>query len=138
MGADEVLISGDDAVKRIKDITQGSGRRTRSRLGRRQPDAHDGGPGVTGARAPHHRRTRQRRPARELQQPGEGMLGRVTVLGHHPRTDRGDQPRPDRQDQDARRTLRARRCGARLPPAARRQDPGTRRHHTQRLTQPTL
>ena len=46
--------------------------------------------------------------------------------------------RPERQDQDARRTLRARGRGARLPPVARRQDPGTRRHHAPTAHQRTL
>ena len=134
MGADEVLISGDDAVKRIKDITKGQGAELVLDLVGVNPTltmaaqvsrvlGHLTIVGLGNAAL-----------AGELQQPGERMLRRVTVLGHHPRADRGDQPRPDRQDQDARRTLRPRRCGARLPPVARRQDPGTRRHHTERLT----
>ena len=134
MGADEVLISGDDAVKRIKDITKGQGAELVLDLVGVNPTLTHGRTGGPGARAPHHRRSRQRGPAGQLLQPTARMLCRVTVLGLHPRADRGDQPRPDRQDQDARRTLRPRRCGARLPPAARRQDPGTRRHHTERLT----
>ena len=134
IGADEALVSGDDAVTRIKDITKGQGAELVLDLVGVDPTltmaaqvarvlGHLTIVGLGNAALPVN-----------FSQPAARMLCRVAVLGLHPRTDRGHQPRPDRQDQDARRTLHARRCGARLRPVARRQDPGTRRHHAERLT----
>jgi propanol-preferring alcohol dehydrogenase len=65
LGADEGLLSGDEAIKRIKDITRGQGANLVIDLGR-QPDAPDGCSGGLYAWSPDHRRPRRRSPAREL------------------------------------------------------------------------
>ena len=57
MGADEVLHLRRRCGQAHQGHHQGSGRRTRARPRRRQPDADDGRTGVTGARPPHHRRS---------------------------------------------------------------------------------
>ena len=66
MGADEVLISGDDAVKRIKDITKGQGAELVLDLVGVNPTLTHGGTGGASARPPHHRRGRQRGAAGQL------------------------------------------------------------------------
>ena len=110
MGADEALISGDDAVKRIKDITRGQGAEVVLDFVGVNPTlsmaaqvarvlGHLTIVGLGNAALPVN-----------FNSPPKECSVAVTVLGLHPRTDRGHQPRPDREDQDARRALPARRA----------------------------
>ena len=138
MGADEVLVSGDDAVKRTKDMTRGQGAevvldfvgvdptlRMAAQVSRVL--GHLTIVGLGDAALPVN-----------FDSPAKECSVASPFWGSIPELIEVIETGSDRKDQDARRTLRPRRCGARLPPAARRQDPGTRRHHAQRLTQPTL
>ena len=99
MGADEALISGDDAVKRVKDMTRGQGAEVVLDFVGVNPTltmaaqvarvlGHLTIVGLGNAALPVN-----------FSQPTERVLGRRTVLGLHPRTDRGHQPGPDRKDQ---------------------------------------
>ena len=134
VGADEGLFSGDEAVTRIKDITGGQGAELVLDLVAVDPTL---AMAAQMARVLGHLTivgVGNAAPARQLLQPAARVFGSLTVLGFHPRADRSHQPRPDGQDPDARRALPAgpRRRGLSAPP--RRQDPGTRRHHTPQLT----
>ena len=134
MGADEVLLSGDAAVTRIKDMTRGQGAELVLDMVGVESDPQDGRAGGPGAGPPHDRRPRWRSRAREFPRPGERVLGLVALLGLHPRADRSGQPRPGRKNQDAGRTLPARASGRGVPPPPRRKDQGTRGHHAEQLT----
>jgi hypothetical protein len=121
MGADEGLVSGEDAVKRIKDMPRGQGAEV-------VLDFVGINPTLT-------------------------MAAQVSrVLGHPTVVGLGNAALPVNFNSPAKeccvaspfwgsipelieRTFPARqRCGG-LPPVARRQDPGPRRHHTRQLTQ---
>ena len=134
MGADEALISGDDAVKRIKDITQGQGAELVLDLVGVNPTlsmaaqvarvlGHLTIVGVGNASLPVNFSS----PPHEcsVASPFWGTIPELIEVISLAQTGK---------NQDARRTLPARRCRARLPPAARRQDPRARRHHTERLS----
>ena len=62
MGADEALISGDDAVTRIKDMTGGQGAELVLDLVAVNPTLTMAAQMARVARPPHHRRSRQRAP----------------------------------------------------------------------------
>ena len=132
MGADEVLISGDDAVKRIKDITKGQGAELVLDFVGVNPTlsmaaqvarvlGHLTIVGVGNATLPVNFSSPPHECA--VASPFWGTIpelievislaqtGKITMLVEHFALD----------------------VRARLRPAARRQDPGTRRHHTERL-----
>ena len=134
MGADEALLSGDAAVKRIKDMTRGQGADLVLDMVGVNPTlkmaaqvarvlGHLTIVGLGGGALPVNFFTL---PAR--------MLRRVALLGLHPRAGGSGQPRPGGKDQDAGRALPAGARGRGLPAPARRQDQGTRGHHSERLT----
>ena len=132
MGADEALVSGDDAVRRIKDMTRGQGAEVVLDF-----------VGVN--------------PTLTMAAQVSRVLGHLTIVGlgdaalpvnfHSPAKECsvaspfwGSIPElidvielaAGRKDQDAGRAFPAGQCGGGLPPAARRQDCGTRRHHAER------
>ena len=134
MGADEALLSGDAAVTRIKDMTRGQGAELVLDMVGVNPTLQMA---AQVARVLGHLTIvglGSGAAAGELPQPAARVLGRVTLLGIHHRADGGGQPRPGGKDQDAGRALSAGARGRGLPAPARRQDPGTRGHHPERVS----
>jgi Zinc-binding dehydrogenase len=134
MGADEGLLSGDEAVARVKDITNGQGAELVLDLVAVNPTL---AMAAQMARALGH-----------LTIVGVGTAALPVNFSNPPHECSVASPfwgsipelmesssSPKRKDPDARRTLsdRPRRRG--LPAPSRRQNPRTRRHHTQQLTE---
>src|SRR4029077_16147200 len=71
--------------------------------------------------------------ARQLPQPAARMLRHLALLGLDPRAYGGRQPGPGGKNQNARRVFSSGASERGVPPPPRRQNPGTRGHHTQRL-----
>ena len=81
MGADETLISGDEAVTAHQGHHARAGRAARARHGRHRPDPADGRAGRPRARPPDDRRPRRRRRAGQLLQPAARVLRRSRPTG---------------------------------------------------------
>ena len=112
MGADEGLLSGDEAVKRVKDVTQGQGAELVLDLVGVNPTLQMAAQMARVARPPDDRRSRWRSFARQFPQPAARVFRRITLLGLYPRAHGSGQSRPGWKNQDAGRTLSA---GARAP-----------------------